>query len=159
MKRNDICKKPKFTVDCEDVKNFVFIGTKYVTGSEIAKMVDGLTIKFKSKRKTLHKEIIEQYVECMMAKLKVMPGFNEIYMKKYSFTVAQSGLSTGSASDHRNHRIEICSFISDVHGRNYAILQMPLFITIVKKEQHLVILQEQQDEAVRKRGLSYDNDS
>ena len=156
MKRNDIFKKPKFTGDCGDMKNCVVIGTKYVTGSEIAKMADGLTIKFESKRKKLHKGIVGEFT---MAKLKVMPGFNEIYTKKYGFTVAQSGLSTGSASDFRDHRIEICSFISDAYGWNYAILQIPLCITIVKKEQHLVIFQEQQDEAVRKRGVSDDNDS
>jgi hypothetical protein len=90
----------------------------------------------------VHKGVIEQCAEVAMVKLKAMPGFKQMHTKKDSFTVIQvqyndstfqSGLSSGSASDYRNHRIEICMFTINVYGRDYALLQFLTCISTVKK--------------------------
>jgi TCP-1/cpn60 chaperonin family len=171
MGETNTCEMSKVTRHCKDIKNCVLIGPKYDAGSEIVKMIVGLAINFRCESKKIHKEIFEQGADFGMAKLKAMPGFKQMHTKKDSFTVVQaqyndstflSGLSTGSASDHRNHRIEICTFTIVVYSRDYALLQMLTCMSSIKKTKdgglYLRIFHEQEDESVRDIRVRDEND-
>ena len=178
MGGNNLFQKPKITGEYKDIKKCVFTRTKYDTGLDISKMIDGLTIKLRSENKNLYIGVIEHRTEFMMANLMA------IIQAQYNDTISLAGLSTGSASDYRNHRIEVYVFTYNVYGIDYVILHMAnvnnftlsnnnsvtLKVTTDKKarrsgkktkggEQCVIIFHQQLDEAVRNKGVSDNNDS